>query len=305
MQLDPIAGGASSKKYFRIASAKKPIIAMITLKPDSITRYEKFRSLYAAAQIRVPHTYQFEQEHNFALIEDLGDQLYASALTTDASISVAALYQPAWETIIRYQSAKLPLNSLPRYDKALLERELALFPEWYATKLRSCPLNDAEAHDYAKICALLIQVFVKQPQLLTHRDYHSRNLFVCTNGPAVIDFSDSVVGPITYDIASLLRDLYVNLDSEQEMDFLIRSWEQVRATGLPVEADFGEYYLQYEFTSLQRLVKILGLFVRLNQQDGRPDNMAYLPKCEQLVHAIALRYRELRPLALMVEKRLS
>ncbi len=304
VQLYPIAGGASTKKYYRITGIDRPIIAMVAVPPDSTKRYEMFRNLYAAAQVRVPTCFEFDHSNNFALIEDMGDELYATAMSV-ADQSAGELYRPAWETINRYQKASLSLADLPRYDNRLLKRELALFPEWYADKLRGMALDDDEANAYAKICSQLCRTFVNQPQLLTHRDYHSRNLFVCDNGPAVIDFNDSVVGPLVYDIASLLRDLYTSMDSEQEMDFLVRHWEHARAAGLPIETDFGEHYLRFELTSLQRLVKILGLFVRLDKQDGRPFNMAYLPKCEQMVHAIALRYRDLRPLALMVEKRIQ
>ena len=245
-----------------------------------------------------------DDDSGYALIEDFGDSLYDVTIGKEPDRQ-RGLYQDAWETIDRLQ-ANVPSDApLPCYDDALLDRELGLFPDWYARKHRKTPLDQDEKDDYAKVCAMLKDNFKAQKQTYVHRDFHSRNLFAIDPGPGVIDFSDAVFGPATYDIASLLRDLYVDIDESVEMDFLVRHWEHSRAAGLGLSEDPGEHYRVYEWTSLQRMTKILGLFPRLAHLHGKDEFLAYLSKCESKAHAIALRYRELRPLALMIERRAS
>ncbi len=275
---------------------------MHAVAPDSVGRYVRMRDIVADAGVRAPAVHATDEGRGFALIEDFGDDLYDEVLKRSPERE-RELYERAWETIDTLQS-NVPADApIPRYDDELIDRELGLFPEWYADALRGKPLSGGEAEEYAEVCRLLKECLKGQRQTYVHRDFHSRNLFAVEPGPGVIDFSDAVIGPAAYDIASLLRDLYVEIGEDGETDYVVRHWEHSRAAGLGLCADPGEHYRVYEWTSLQRLTKILGLFVRLARERGKEQFLAYVPECERRAHAIALRYRELRPLALMIEER--
>ena len=300
--LAPLAMDASSKRYFRPQGCVQGIIAMHAPPPDSITRYRAMQKLVANAGVRAPEIHEWDENRGFALIEDFGDELYDATLGKSPK-SHRTLYEKAWVAINKLQKNVVNTSLLPCYDDALLDRELGQFPEWYADGLKGMPLDEMEKEDYAKVCGLLKNCFFSQRQCYVHRDFHSRNLFAIENGPGVIDFSDAVVGPSTYDIASLLRDLYVDIDEEEITDYLVRHWENSRSTGLSPCEDPGEHYRLFDWTSLQRLTKILGQFVRIARQTGKDRFLDYLPKCEQVAHSIAVRYKELRPLAIMIERR--
>lgn len=301
-KLEPLLGDASSKSFYRVVGNGKPILALHAPCPENVVRYRHAQELLHRAGLRVPELLATDEDRNFALVEDLGNNLFLDTITACPERR-EELYQAAWENNNRLQLLDAGSSGLAAYDNTLLDTELGLFPEWYAKQHRHAPLTDTETNDYARICQLLKDNFTAQPQAITHRDFHSRNLFAGPGQLAVIDFAGALVGPHTYDIASLLRDLYTEIDDETQLDWLVRQWEHARSLGLPVATDFSNHYLRFELTSLQRLVKVLGLFVRLHLRDGKKSYLAHLPRCEQLVHAIALRYRDLRPLALMVEAR--
>lgn len=269
-----------------------------------LERFLLRRKLLAAAGVKVPQVHRSDKEQGFAIIEDLGDELFSVALAA-APGRERELYTQAWETLGLIQRIGWREAGLPAFDDALLSRELAQFPEWYAAELRQRPLSDEEANDYGAICEALKRVFLAQPMLCAHRDYHSRNLFANEPAIAVIDFADALGAPQCYDISSLVHDVYREIDDEVALDYVIRHWEHCRDAGIAIERDFGEYFRVFELVSLQRLVKNLGQFVRLERAGGRIGFMAHVPALETKVHAIAMRYRELRPLALMVADRLD
>jgi hypothetical protein len=129
-----------------------------------------------------------------------------------------------------------------------------------------------------------------------------RNLMVCTPNPGILDFQDAVYGPITYDIVSLLRDAFISWDEERVIDWAVRYWERARKAGLPVAADFGEFYRAFEWMGLQRHLKVLGIFARINYRDGKPQYLADTPRFIRYVRAVTHRYRELKPLALLIDE---
>ena len=140
-----------------------------------------------------------------------------------------------------------------------------------------------------------------QPTVAVHRDYMPRNLMVATPNPGILDFQDAVRGPISYDVASLLRDAFISWDEEQEIDWAVRYWEAARNAQLPVPADFGEFWQQLEWMGLQRHLKVLGIFCRLKHRDGKPRYTEDLPRFFRYAHKVADRYNALRPLARVLE----
>ncbi len=140
-----------------------------------------------------------------------------------------------------------------------------------------------------------------QPRVFVHRDYHSRNLMVSAPNPGVLDFQDAVYGPVTYDLVSLLRDAYVEWDEERQIDWAVRYWERARAAGVPVDADFGAFWRDFEWMGVQRQLKVLGIFARLNHRDGKAAYLADMPLVMRYLRGACARYRDLEPLLALLD----
>ncbi|MBF2734797.1 MAG: phosphotransferase [Betaproteobacteria bacterium AqS2] len=297
---EPVAADASPTRYYRLDGGAEKKLAMAADGPAALEMFIGRGKILADAGVRVPAVHAAEPARGYAVIEDFGDRLYSAALREDG-VDRRRLYEDAWEAGARINA--VTAEGLPRFDATLLAKEASYLPKWYADAYRGQPLDEDEANAYAAVAAALQQRFCAQPFVPCHRDWHSRNIFALAEGPGVIDYAAMLAGPLCYDAASLLHDLYAGFEEEEKLDLLARHWELLRARGLPAPADFGAYFEDYEWTALQRLVKILGQFVFLERDRGRPGFEAHVPKCETMVHAIALRYRELRPLALLIERR--
>jgi len=191
---------------------------------------------------------------------------------------------------------------LPNYDTALLKRELDLFPEWYLMKHLQLELTQTQDVQVKQAFELIIQNNLAQAKVYVHRDYHSRNLMVTEkNNPGVLDFQDAVYGPITYDASSLWRDAYIAWPEERVIDWVIKFWEEGRKAGLPMPADFGHFYRDFEWMGLQRHLKVLGIFARLFHRDGKDGYLKDIPLVLEYAIATANRYIELKPLARILE----
>ena len=299
--LEPVAADASHTRYYRLDGGQDKKLALAADGTEFVQAFIDRGKILTDAGLCVPAVHAAAPERGYALIEDFGDRLYDAALVEQGA-DRRALYQAAWEAGARINLIADDAQ-LPRFDAPLLQREQGYLPPWYAAAYRGQPLDDDEQADYQRVAALLQEKFNAQPFVPCHRDFHSRNLFALAGAPGVIDFAAMLRGPMCYDIASLMHDLYVEIDDEERLDCCARHWEHARGAGLPVASDFGAYFEAVEWIALQRLVKILGQFVYLEREQGRPGFEALVPKCETMVHAIALRYRELRPLALIIENR--
>jgi aminoglycoside/choline kinase family phosphotransferase len=164
-------------------------------------------------------------------------------------------------------------------------------------------LSDKQRSALETVFRRILDNNLAQPRVYVHRDYHSRNLMLTAqNNPGVIDFQDAVYGPITYDLASLFKDAYVKWDEEHTMDWLIRYWEKARQAGLPVCADFGEFYRDYEWMGVQRHIKVLGIFARLYHRDGKDGYLKDMPLVFEYLYKACARYVELKPLRVLLEE---
>ena len=149
---------------------------------------------------------------------------------------------------------------------------------------------------------LIVRNSLAQPKVFVHRDYHSRNLMVTSPNPGILDFQDAVYGPITYDLVSLFKDAYIRWDEERVLDWLIRYWEQARKLGLPVPADFSDFYRDFEWMGVQRHLKVLGIFARLNYRDGKSAYLGNMPLVEDYLRKACERYKELDPLLTLLDE---
>ncbi len=299
LELEPASADASFRRYFRVRVAAESFIAMDAPPAHEDCRpFVRIARLMADAGLHVPRVIAEDFERGFLLLSDLGTAGYLQALNAD---SADELFRDAIDTLLRWQLASKP-GVLPPYDEALLTRELKLFPEWYVARHRALTLTAAQSAQLEAVFALILQNNLAQPAVYVHRDYMPRNLMICAPNPGVLDFQDAVYGPITYDLASLFKDAFVSWDEARVLDWTIRYWEKAKRAGLPVAADFGVFYRDFEWMGLQRHLKVLGIFARLNYRDGKPSYLADTPRFIGYVRAVAARYSELRPLLTLLDE---
>ncbi len=289
---------ASFRRYFRVHLADKTLIAMDA--PPSHENCEPFvriAHLFGDAGMHVPEVIAEDLGQGFLLLSDLGDVTYLSQLN---ETTAPALYHDASMALVRLQLASKP-DVLSNYDEALLTREMQLFPDWYVAKHLNYTLDEKQLTDLNKTFALLNQNILAQGQVYVHRDYHSRNLMVCENNPGVLDFQDAVYGAITYDLVSLLKDAYISWEEEQIIDWTVRYWQAAKKQGLPVPADFSEFYRDFEYMGAQRHIKVLGIFARLYHRDGKAGYLKDMPLVMQYLRKACERYIELTPLLRLLD----
>ncbi len=295
---------ASFRRYFRIDGKQASYIIMdAPVDKEDSRPFVHVAELMRAAGLHVPEVLDWQSSNGFLLLSDLGRQTMMQVLRPEEPQQNLPLYLQAIEALIDWQKASRP-DVLPPYDEALLRRELDLFPQWYVTQHRGIGLTDAQQLTLAQSFDRIVSANLAWPQVFVHRDFMPRNLMVPEQpGGAlgVLDFQDAVYGPITYDIASLLRDAFVSWEEAFCLDVTVRYWEKARKAGLPVGADFGEFYRGVEWMGLQRHLKVAGIFARLTLRDGKPRYLADTPRFVNYIRSTCLRYQELKPLLRLVD----
>lgn len=302
----PASEDASFRRYFRVdvlpeqRAAHGATLVVMDAPPEreNVPAFVKVQGLLADAGVAVPAIVADNTARGFLLLSDLGTVTYLQALNHD---SAATLYAEALSALVKIQQASQP-GVLPEFDRAFMLRELNIFPEWYIGKHLGVTLSEAQQKELDKVFEAILGNCLAQPQVFMHRDFHSRNLmWMDADNPGILDFQDAVFGPITYDAASLLRDAYVSWDEELVLDWVIRYWQHARSAGLPVKKDFDEFYKDFEYMALQRHLKILGIFCRLNYRDGKSLYLGDLPTVMDYVRKTANRYRDLKPLIKLLD----
>lgn len=299
--LRPASSDASFRRYFRVDGKDSCTYIVMDAPPpqEDVRPFVKVAQLFGATGASVPQVLAQDEARGFLLLSDLGATTYLHQLGPDTAHK---LYMDAIDALILIQAQSQP-DALPEYDRALLQRELNLFPEWYVAKHRGVTLSEKQTASLNKVFDALLANNMAQPQVYVHRDYHSRNLMVLPRGnPGILDFQDAVFGPITYDLASLLRDAYIQWDEEQVLDWAVRYWERARRAGLPVQGDIDSFYRDFEFMGLQRHLKVLGIFARLYHRDGKAAYLDDMPVVMEYVRKAAGRYRELAPLIVLLDE---
>ena len=308
---------ASFRRYLRIDSLLENHPTLIIM--DAPPQHEDCRPFVHVAQlmqtagIRAPEILHWDEPNGFMLISDLGSQTVLQAINPEhPDMGLAGkLFPQAVNTLIRWQLASDP-QKLPVFSEPLLRRDLNLFPEWYIGQYRQTALTPEQQHTLETTFNQIIRRNLASACVYVHRDYMPRNLMVndSSASPAacnpselgVLDFQDAVYGPITYDIASLMRDAFHSWDEEFVLDITIRYWEAARKAGLPVDADFSDFWVAVEWMGLQRHLKILGIFARLTLRDGKAKYLADTPRFIHYVRATCSRYRDLGPLLKLIDQ---
>lgn len=297
--LRPASADASFRRYFRLDAGAGTLIAMdAPPEREDSAAYVRVADLLHGAGLNAPRILAQDLAQGFLLLTDLGQQTYLHVLD---EANAAGLYSAAIDALVQWQLASRA-GVLPPYDEALLARELALFPDWYVGRHLNHTLTERQKAVLAATERLLIDSALAQPAVYVHRDYMPRNLMISEPTPGILDFQDAVHGPITYDIASLMRDAFISWDEERVIDWTVRYWERARRASLPIDADFGEFYRAFEWMGLQRHLKVLGIFARINYRDGKPQYLADTPRFVGYVRGVTQRYAQFKPLALLLDE---
>ena len=310
---------ASFRRYLRIQGqgATGPVSRIIMDAPPDKENSRPFvdvAHLMAQAGLKVPEVLEWHEADGFMLLGDLGDTTMMAAIDPAKPEANLPLYLAAVDTLIAWQLASRP-GVLPNYDAALLNRELALFPDWYVAKHRGLTLDAKDQALLEATFKVIVQGNLAWPSVYVHRDFMPRNLMLMNVAPTlpaargslpptlgILDFQDAVYGPITYDIASLMRDAFLTWEEPFVLEVTIRYWEKARKAGLPVGNDFGEFYKGVEWMGLQRHLKVAGIFARLTLRDGKPKYLADTPRFIHYILSTTGRYIELKPFMRLVEK---
>ena len=311
--LRPASADASFRRYLRIDTATGASRIVMDAPPDkeNCKPFVQVQGLMAAAGLNVPQILAFDEPTGFMLLSDLGHQTVIERLNPEKPQDAYAWYQQATDVLLQWQKASTP-GVLPAYDEPLLRRELALFPDWYLAKHRAIALDDKQQATLGSAFDAIVAHNLAAPSVYVHRDFMTRNLMAPVEAGAplgVLDFQDAVYGPITYDIASLLRDAFISWEEEFVIDITVRYWEKARKAGLLGATsasgwgdDFGEFYRAVEWMGLQRHLKVAGIFARLTLRDGKPKYLADAPRFIAYIRATANRYRQLGPLLKMLDQ---
>ena len=319
----PASADASFRRYFRVDGVREGSFIVMDAPPaqEDCKPFVKVAGLMADAGLSAPRVLAWDEPLGFMLLSDLGARTMMEVIAPPAAVDAVAsptpahyeLYVDAVDALVRWQLASQP-GVLPPYDDALLSRELSLFPEWYVGKHRGLAL-DTGLQD--KLDGLFAQIKASNlnsldgARVFVHRDFMPRNLMMpdaASTGDdgrprlGVLDFQDAVYGPITYDIASLMRDAFLTWEEDFVLDISVRYWQKARKAGLPVGDDFGEFYRAVEWMGLQRHLKVLGIFARLTLRDGKPKYLADTPRFIKYARNTAARYRQLGPLMVLLDE---
>ncbi|MGQ0658853.1 MAG: aminoglycoside phosphotransferase family protein [Chromatiales bacterium] len=295
----PASEDASFRRYFRVRLGATTQIAMdAPPAQEDCGPFLKVATLLREAGVHAPEVIARDEEQGFLLLEDLGTQTYLDVLDKE---NAGALFADAVDALIRWQLSSRH-GVLPPYDEALLRRELALFSDWYVARHLNVALTAPQQATLEAMFSLIVRRVFGQAQVFVHRDYMPRNLMLSDPNPGVIDFQDAVEGPITYDVVCLFKDAFVSWEEELILDWTARYWEKAKGAGLLVPAAFGEFYQEFEWMGLQRHLKVLGIFARINYRDGKPRYLADSPRFMTYVRAVAGRYGLLRPLLRLLDE---
>lgn len=301
--IKPASSDASFRRYFRIVSSNQSYILMdAPPEKENSKPFVDIANVLFNAGLNVPKIHKADFKKGFLLLSDLGNKTYLDELNQQ---NASLLYRDAYLALIKIQK-NADTQSLKPYNDSLLMKELSLFPDWYLKLHKSYEMNDSEKNILGLTFDLLIKNINSHTQVFVHRDFHSRNLMFCNGdlgeNPGILDFQDAVKGSIVYDLVSLFKDAYIVWNEEEMMDWLIRYWEKAKQNKLKVQDDFAEFYRDFEWMGVQRHLKVLGIFARLNYRDHKANYLSDLPAVENYLRRACERYKDLHPLLKLMNK---
>ena len=298
----PASADASFRRYFRVVLRDGSTLVAMDAPPDKedCQPFVAVAGRMRQAGLHVPQIFAQDIAQGFLLLEDLGTRPYLDALTAG---SVDSLYGDATRALLRLQVGA-PTEGLPHYDRAMLLREMQLFPDWLLGEHLGLVLDDGEGVMLSDAFDALVDNALAQPVVCVHRDFHSRNLMVVDDdNPGVIDFQDAVAGPLSYDLVSLLRDCYVRWPADQVDAWVADYHAAARGAGLTGDVDAATFLTWFDLMGVQRHLKAAGIFARLNHRDGKPGYLADIPRTLGYIVEVGQRRQEVAALAGFVAER--
>jgi aminoglycoside/choline kinase family phosphotransferase len=299
---------ASFRRYFRISRRGETLIAM-DAPPDKedMAPYVRIAGMLVDVGVNAPRVLHQDAAQGFLLNSDLGTRTYLNELADDTQAD--SLYADAMSALVAIQSkGDRHARTLPPYDTEVLQREMALFPEWFCSRHLGLELSTAEQRTLQEMFDVLIAEALRQPRVFVHRDYHSRNLMVGDGArfgtnPGILDFQDALYGPVTYDLVSLLRDLYISWPIDRVHRWVVQFRDQAGVAGVNVGTTEQEFLRWFDFMGVQRHLKVLGIFARLWHRDGKSGYLKDLPLTLRYVRDVVNVYPELAPLRRLIDER--
>lgn len=301
-RLEPASSDASFRRYWR-AHHRGGTLILMDAPPglEDCGRYLDLARRLGAIGLHTPEIHGEDRDNGFLALSDLGDRLYLDELTEH---SADRLYGDALGALATLQTCG-PTEGLPVYDAPFLRRELEIFREWFLGAHLGMELTAADLPGWEDACSLLIGNALEQPQVCVHRDFHSRNLMVTRPNPGILDFQDAVVGPVTYDLVSLLRDCYVTWEPGRVTDWALGYLQLAVQSGVMPEVEPERFLRWFDLMGVQRHLKACGIFARLNHRDGKPNYLADIPRTLGYVREVAARYPELSGLERLIALRVD
>ncbi|MDQ1344493.1 MAG: N-acetylmuramate 1-kinase [Pseudomonadota bacterium] len=302
--LAPASADASFRRYFRVARGDETAIVMdAPPQKEDVEPYLRIAGMLDAIGVNAPRILARNASEGFLLLTDLGSTTYLAELGRPARAD--ALYADAIEALVRIQARGARFGAqLPPYDEKLLRFEMSLFTDWLLARHLQVSLDPGATQALARVFDTLVASALEQPPVFVHRDYHSRNLMVCSgHNPGILDFQDAVHGPLTYDLVSLLRDCYIAWPQDRVVAWALDFRRRAASAGLPVGADEQQFLRWFDLMGVQRHLKASGIFARLWHRDGKPGYLADVPRTLEYVAQACARHADLAPLGELVAGR--
>ena len=299
--IEPASSDASFRRYFRVFGSDATYVLMdAPPEKESINDFIKISELLINAGLEAPKVLSFSEKLGLILMSDLGQDTFLDKLSDK---NVNHLYGLARSSLISMQK-KIESTNIKPYSSQLLTKEMNFFPDWYLFKYKNFKLEAEEFIYLKQVFKLIAEHIDSQPKYFVHRDYHSRNLMypMESGTPGILDFQDAVHGPVSYDLVSLLKDAYIEWDEDVILDQVARYWEEAKKVRLISNSDFSDFYKQFEFTGVQRHLKILGIFSRLSIRDKKNQYLENIPLIEKYLLSTTERYKELHLLRKILDK---
>ncbi len=290
LDFNALPGDASFRRYFRAQTAiDSYIVAFAPPDKENSAGFVAVAALLHSAQVPAPHVFSADLRRGFLLLSDLGDQLLLHCLTAD---NVGEYYALALAELVKMQRIS-PSTDLPRYNGAVLMTELGRFQQWFLHGLLNITLTQREQALIAQAQQIIVASAASQPQVFVHRDFQSRNVMRQADGRlAVIDFQDAAIGPLTYDLASLLRDTHIDWPPQQVCAWALSYARLAQQHGVLPNYEEKTFLRWFDLDSLERNITVLGTFSRLNLRDGKSGYLQHLPRLMHYIFTIAANYPE-------------
>lgn len=309
VQLQPLSGDASFRRYFT-GTVDEETYVLVDAPPDKedSRTFVQVAESFARADINVPEIFKADYERGFLCLSFLGDTLLLEKLKTlkaqNGITEANVIYQQAFQILLKIQ--KIQEGSailLPPFDGGMFQTEMDLFREWFCTGIMGLSLKDNDDDLLDHYFGKLIDAAVNQTQVCVHRDYHSRNLLYQQDGNfGVLDFQDAVIGPITYDLVSLVKDCYISWPKTMIREWALQYANLAQTAGIINSFRDEEFLYSFDMMGVQRHLKAVGIFSRLYLRDGKPDYLADIPRTLAYIKEVLGDYPEMYGLGTWLEK---